>query len=80
MQEAPVILVTIGLLKRIADSIVKVRVVFCTNFRWEYFQLIKNPPGQSPGLPMSDWSLLNAGLVPCAWLLRCVRSFECAWL
>jgi hypothetical protein len=62
MQEAPVILVVIGLLKRIADSIVKVGVVFCTNFRREYFQLIKNPPSQSPGLPISDWSLLSAGL------------------
>jgi hypothetical protein len=62
MQEAPVILVMIGLLKRIADSMVKVGVVFCTSFRWEYFQLIKNPPSQSPGLPMSDWSLLSAGL------------------
>jgi hypothetical protein len=62
MQEAPIILVTIGLLKRIADSIVKVGVVFCTNFQREYFQLIKNPLGQSPGVPMSDWSLLSAGL------------------
>jgi hypothetical protein len=49
IQEAPVILVVIGLLKRIADSIVRL-------------ELIKNPPSQSPGLPMSDWSLLSAGL------------------
>jgi hypothetical protein len=32
MQKALVILVTIGLLKKITDNIVKVRVVFCSDF------------------------------------------------
>ena len=52
----------IGLLKRIVDSMVKVGVVFCTNFRRDYFQWIKNSPGQSPSLPISYWSLSSAGL------------------
>lgn len=42
MQEDPVILVMIGLLKRSASSMVKVGVVFGTNLRREYFQLIEN--------------------------------------
>lgn len=62
MQEAPAMHVTIGLLKRIADSMAKVGVVFCTNIRSGYFQLIKNPPGQSLSLSMSNWSLLSASL------------------
>ena len=52
----------IGLLKRIVNSIVKIRIVFYINFRREYFQLINSLFGQSPSLLISDWSLLSAGL------------------
>jgi len=61
MQEAPMIPMTIGLLKRIEDSMLKVRIVFVAVFK-EKILMIESPPGQSPGLPMSDWCHLSTGL------------------
>ena len=54
MQEAPVIPVKVGLLKRIAESMVNAGVIFYTSLRNECFQLIENLPGQSPSLLRSD--------------------------